>query len=195
MRIVGTIGILSTLLGPAPAVATESAPLIAVTHEELGRALEDLAAQIQALGDSWRGHFAAEAPGERPLISLMLGHRHEIGLSASQVHELERLREEFQHEAIRREADQRAAEMELAALLRADPVDMGKVEAKLREIERLRADLRLARIRTIERGKAQLTPEQRARLKSVLETSWSSRWPRAGTPWAPAPSPEPRRGF
>ncbi len=32
------------------------------------------------------------------------------------------------------------------------------MEAKLREIERLRADLRLARIRTIEQGKAQLTP-------------------------------------
>ena len=55
--------------------------------------------------------------------------------------------------------------MELAALLRAD---LAQVEAKLREIERLRLDLRLARIRTIEQGKAQLTPEQRAKLRSLL---------------------------
>ena len=45
--------------------------------------------------------------------------------------------------------------MELTTLLDADAADLQQVEAKLRAIERLRADLRLARIRTIKQGKAQ----------------------------------------
>jgi hypothetical protein len=46
-------------------------------------------------------------------------------------------------------------------------VDMAKVEAKVREIERLRGDIRLARIRSIEKGKAQLSAEQRRKLQEL----------------------------
>jgi Spy/CpxP family protein refolding chaperone len=53
-------------------------------------------------------------------------------------------------------------------LLDAQPVDMPKVEAKVREIERLRADIRLARIRAIEKGKEQLTADQRKKLQDLL---------------------------
>jgi Spy/CpxP family protein refolding chaperone len=52
-------------------------------------------------------------------------------------------------------------------LLEAQPVDMTKAEAKVREIERIRGDLRLARIRSIEKGKAQLTAEQRRKLQEL----------------------------
>lgn len=58
--------------------------------------------------------------------------------------------------------------LDLRTLLEADPVDPAQVEAKLREIEPLRVTLRLSQIRTIERGKAELTPEQRAKLRSLL---------------------------
>jgi Spy/CpxP family protein refolding chaperone len=98
----------------------------------------------------------------------MLSHRADLGLSEAQVSALERLRADFQREAIRRDADLRVAETDLRALLASEPVDMGRVEAKVREIERLRADLRLARIRTIEQGKGQLSIEQRERLRALL---------------------------
>ena len=45
---------------------------------------------------------------------------------------------------------------------------MAKVEAKVREIERMRADLRIARIRTIQKGKEQLTADQRKKLQELL---------------------------
>jgi Spy/CpxP family protein refolding chaperone len=155
-----------------------------VAQEELGRALDELAGQIQGLGDWLRGHLApGEGPAERPLISIMLEHRAELGLAPSQVQELERIRTDFQRDAIRLDADQRVAQMDLAALLRADPVDMGKVETKVREVERLRGDLRLGRIRAIERGKAQLTPDQRAKLQALL--SEPPPRPRGGGPPGP----------
>lgn len=110
---------------------------------------------------------AAYLSSERPLISLMLRHREELQLSDEQVKALEALRSDFQKEAVRRSAEIRVAELELQELLREDPVDLGKVEAKVRQIEALRAEHRLSRIKTIERGKALLTPEQRRKLESL----------------------------
>jgi len=102
------------------------------------------------------------------LITIMLHHRGELGLTPDQVSRLETLRDEFAREAIRREADIRIAELDLGALLAADPVDLPRVEAKVRELAQLQAELRIARLRTIEQGKAVLTPEQRSRLQAML---------------------------
>jgi hypothetical protein len=154
----------------SPAMAGEPSHPVHPTYEELGRAIDALAAELEGLGERWRGRVsAAQEAGERPLISIMLSRRDELGLSPVQVQALERLRDDFQREAIKGDADLRVGEMDLAALTKADPVDMAKVEAKVREIERWRADLRIARIRAIERGKAQLTPDQRAQLRSMLD--------------------------
>jgi Spy/CpxP family protein refolding chaperone len=101
----------------------------------------------------------------------MLNWREELALSPAQVQSLERLRSDFQREATRRAADLRAAETALGTTLQTEPVDLAAVEAKLRDIERQRADLRLARVKTIEQGKGQLTPEQRTKLSTLLASS------------------------
>ena len=98
----------------------------------------------------------------------MLHHRTELGLTADQVGRLETLRGDFAREAIRRDADIRIAELDLAALLEQEPVDLTNVETKVREVAQFRADLRIARLRTVEQGKAVLTPEQRTRLQAML---------------------------
>ena len=170
MRMNALIGALFALVAmAAPAAAAEPTGASPATHEEMAGALDD--GRFHALGGRFREHFTQRGPlAGRPLITLMLGHRDELGLSPAQVQALEQLRTDFQKEAIRREADLRVAETELSTLLRTEPVDLGRVEAKLREIERMRADLQLARIRTIEQGKSQLTPEQRAKFESLLES-------------------------
>jgi hypothetical protein len=117
---------------------------------------------------------------ERPLVSLALRHRQELGLSAEQVKTLEGLAEQFQKDAEARVSQIKTAEGELAALLKKEPVG---VETKVRSIETLRADLRIARIRTIEQGRAALTPEQRTKLEQLIAGS------------APARSSERTRGM
>jgi len=104
---------------------------------------------------------------ERPWISLALQNRQQLGLSADQAKTLEAIRSEFQKEATRRSAEIQIAELELSEFLRAEPVDLAKVEAKLRQIEVVRMDLRLSRIKVLEKGKALLTPEQRKKLESL----------------------------
>jgi Spy/CpxP family protein refolding chaperone len=64
--------------------------------------------------------------------------------------------------------------MDLNGLLGAEKIDMPKVEAKVREIERLRTDLRLARIRTIQKGKEVLSADQRKKLHELLTEQQSA---------------------
>jgi len=159
-------GLVAALMIPtAPAASSDVVP---VTHEEMGRALDDFATHLHGLGERFRRHFSMEAGPERPLVTYMLDHRSDLALTPAQVEELERIRGDFQKEAIKLDADQRVAEMDVASFLRTDPVDIGRVEAKIREAERLKADFRVGRVRAIERAKAQLTPEQRAKLNTML---------------------------
>jgi Spy/CpxP family protein refolding chaperone len=175
-----TLALLGVLLVALMIPAAPAAPsdVIPVTHEEMGRAFDDFAAQLHGLGERFRRHFSMEAGPERPLVTYMLDHRSDLALTPAQVEELERIRSDFQKEAIKLDADQRVAEMDVASFLRTDPVDIGRVEAKIREAERLKADFRVGRVRTIERAKAQLTPEQRAKLNTMLGEPQTTR-PRA----------------
>jgi Spy/CpxP family protein refolding chaperone len=175
------LGLLASVAAATAGERPPRRPPTPVVHDEMTRSFGDLMDQLQDLGFQLREHFGPrELSRERPLISIILSHRAELGLSAAQVGALERLRTEYQKEAIR------AAETDLRALLAADPVDVARVEARIREIEKRRADLRVARVRAIEQGRAQLTADQREKLRTLLA---------GGVPVAPAspPSPGPSR--
>lgn len=161
-------------LAPMSAIGADPATPVQTLQDELSKAWDEVGRQLQDWGTRWSEHFSSSG-SERPLISLMLSHREQLGLSSDQVRGLERLRSDFQRESIRFEADLRIAEIDLNSLLTADPVELQKVEAKVREIERLKADFRLARIRTVEKGKALLTAEQRAKLNDVIGSPQYSR--------------------
>ena len=115
-------------------------------------------------GQRWQRH--ARHHRMPTLAGIALRHRAELGLNAQQVESLQKLQVDTRRAAIQRRANAEVAALDLGGLLRSDPVDMAKVEAKVREIEKLRADGRLERIRANEQGKAQLTAEQRDKLKA-----------------------------
>jgi Spy/CpxP family protein refolding chaperone len=132
--------------------------------ERLQRALQDWGGQL-------RERFGSrEARDERPMISLMLKHREQLRLSAEQVKKLEQLRDQYQRQSIRADADTRILELDISNLLDQTTVDLAKVEQKIREAEKLRADLRIARVRSVEQAKAVLSAEQRKRLHEFIET-------------------------
>ncbi len=191
MRTTVILSFAALILAPAlPAAAAEPPEVNPAAQVEMDQSFDNPALEVHGMGQGWRGHFRwGGGSGGRPLISLALRYRQELGLSPAQVETLERLRDDFRREAIRRGAEIRVVSLDLATLTRPDPADMGKpvdmaqVEAKVRELERLRAEQRLARIRTIEAGKAQLTPEQRTKLGTLLAES-RLHWRGAGTPSA-----------
>lgn len=191
--ILGGVAVVLMLYLPAAAQEPMSGP--PADHPEQG--LEDSVAPTQWSApepqggmDGPRGGMMRHGRRAWPLIRMMLYHRIELGLSAGQVESLENLRGGFMRDAIRRTADRKIARLDLMALLRRDPtdpakpVDIARVEGKIREIEKMRADFQLERIRTLEAGKAVLTPDQRAKLAGLLA---QPRGPRRG-PQPPGPA-------
>lgn len=130
-------------------------------------------------GRMWERLGPRGAREDRPVISQMLNNKEALGLSSDQVRRLEQLRDNFQRQTIRNEADLRIMELDIAALLDSEPVDMTKLETKMREEEKLRTDLRIARIRAIEQGKALLNADQRKKLTELMRQSLTLQYPKA----------------
>ena len=118
----------------------------------------------------WHRHFGARRMPTYAGIALR--HRAELGLNPQQVGALEKLRMDTARASIQRRADLQIAALDLMSLRRTEPVDLAKVEAKVREIEKMRADGQIARIRADEQGKSQLTAEQREKLKALMTARW-----------------------
>jgi Spy/CpxP family protein refolding chaperone len=127
---------------------------------------------------------------EGPLITMMLLWKEQLGLTPDQERSLRELRANFEKESIKRTSEIEVAELELKGLLEQETPDLGNVEAQVKQVALLQADLRVARIKTIEAGKALLTPEQRGKLERLGHSQ------RAGdmgmgmmAPWMGRPSP------
>jgi hypothetical protein len=164
-----SLGLLLTLawiVEPDPLLAVDQPK--PVSQDDWSGPRESIGRRLREMLDRLKENFIFEVAGEdRAPISLMLRNRERLGLTADQVKQLEQLRNDFAKESIRSEASLRIAEMDLTSLLEAQPVDVTKAEAKIREIERIRGDLRIARIRSVEKGKAQLSAEQRRKLQEL----------------------------
>jgi len=175
MRAKEALGGLLLVLGLTVPVTAQTSDVARAAPEEAGRAMDGPSMQRQRSFGGWQQRAGGwHARGRRSFIGMVLRHQQELGLTPQQVESLRKLGMDFRRAAIRRTADRQLAQLDLMELRRSDPVDMGKVEAKVREIERMRADGRIAAIRTTEQGKAQLTAEQKEKLKGF----WAARWQR-----------------
>ena len=116
---------------------------------------------------SMRGHGLMGGGRMHAMPRFFAMMQEELGLTDAQVSALDQVRMEALKEHIRRKAAIQIAELELRELLAADTVDLAQVEAKVREIEQLRAEKRIVEIRLHEKAKGILTPEQRKQLRSL----------------------------
>jgi Spy/CpxP family protein refolding chaperone len=80
------------------------------------------------------------------------------------------LKSRMMKETIRRTADLRIVQIELKDLLSQDPVDMKAVEAKVKQLEMMRTEMHLSHIKAMEECKTKLTPEQRKKLREMIES-------------------------
>lgn len=164
------IGVLACCPGwvvPASAAGQQQSAV----PDELAETWEQFQRAVQDWGERLRERLGTKSVREeRPTITQMLTYKEFLGLSADQVKKLEQLRDNFRRQSIRTEADVKIIEMDIAALTDNPTIEVGKVEAKIREAEKLRADLRIARVRAIEQAKAVLTAEQRKKFYEKIET-------------------------
>jgi len=92
-----------------------------------------------------------------------------LGLDEKQKDAIQEIKGRLLKETIRKRAEKQIAGIELRDLLTKDPVDMMAVEAKLKQKESLETDIRLAHFGAMEEVKANLTPEQRKKMKEMME--------------------------
>jgi len=169
-RMAGIVGFIFFALVVTP--GSPRAQSVNDLQKELQEVLQELAERVREAGAQWRQSLRLDSIATDRPLSFMLEYQDALELSPHQINDLKKLRSRFEREAIRREADIKVARMELDELLEADAVDLAKTEKKVRELERLRGDEKLSRIRVIETAKALLRPDQRKKL-TVLEREHS----------------------
>jgi Spy/CpxP family protein refolding chaperone len=111
--------------------------------------------------------FAGEGmgtAGDHMLVKLK-----SLGLDAKQMDEVKAVHFSAMKEIIKKRADIKVARIELREILGRDQVDLRAAEAKVRQIEALRGDLRMMRIRALEEVKGKLTREQKIKLQGMDE--------------------------
>ena len=178
MRTNAALAGLALMLGlaaPVAAVAAEPPDMSPAADEGMGSGGNRPGMHAPGHHGGWQRHMGERGRWHghhRPsFIGMLLRNQQQLGLTAQQVDSLRKLGMDSRRAEIRQRADRQVAQLDLMSLRFSDPVDMGKVEAKVREIEKLKGDGRIAAIRTAEAAKAQLTSEQREKLKGL----WAAR--------------------
>jgi Spy/CpxP family protein refolding chaperone len=180
MRATAMLVGLALVLGlgaPVAVMAAESPGLVPAADEGMGAGGDRPGMQGPGMRGpgrpgGWQGRAGRFTKHRRPsFVGMLLRNQQQLGLTAQQVDSLRKLGMDARRAQIRRSADRQIAQLDLMGLRFSDPMDMSKVEAKVREIEKLRGDASIARIRTADAAKAQLTPEQKEKLKSL----WAAR--------------------
>ena len=186
-----TLGGLALVLGMTLPAAAQTPPATAEAPDaaQLAQAQPDAPRPGPRMGERRKGPMHGHGGWHRhkmhrfSLAGLALRHRQELALTPAQVDNLRKLGTDAQRDAIKRQADRRLAELDLRTMMMPDPADankprdLSKIESKVREIEKLRADGRVARIRTMEQSRQVLTPEQRDKLRALLTQRWQHRGP------------------
>lgn len=175
--ILAGLALMLGLAAPVAAVAAEPPDMSPAADEGAGAGGHRPGMQGGRHHGGWQRHMGHSQGGRshghhRPsFIGMLLRNQQQLGLTAQQVDSLRKLGMDSKRAEIRRSADRQVAQLDLMSLRFSDPMDMGKVETKVREIEKLKGDDTIARIRTADTAKGQLTPEQKEKLKAM----WTSR--------------------
>ncbi len=90
-----------------------------------------------------------------------------LGLDEKQKEAIKEIGNRAMKEMIKKKADVHIARIELKELLDEDSVNMKAVEAKLKQIETAKTEMRLSFIRTMEEAKSKLTAEQKKKFKEM----------------------------
>jgi Spy/CpxP family protein refolding chaperone len=124
---------------------------------------------VSAMGRMRHQDMGMKRPGHRMWMRLR-----RLNLDENQKATIRDIRSKFMKEAISKMAEVRIAKIELRDIIEEDTVDMHAVEGKLKEIASLKVEMRLARIKAMEKVKAQLTPEQKKKFRDTIDTQWTS---------------------
>lgn len=147
-----TIGMF--LIGLAIVAVTAGAQMMDHEHMEgMGEKKDGMEHQRgMGMAGEWSGY------GHGPFDVDMLKER--LKLNDDQLAKLKKIRSDYQKEMIKRRADVEVGELELWEILDSKNLDAAKAEKKVKELESLKADQMIYRIRALSETRKILTDEQ-----------------------------------
>lgn len=89
-----------------------------------------------------------------------------LGLTDEQAVKFTKLWSDYRKETIKKEADIQVAGIDLSELMEQKKVDLGQLEKKLRQLEDMKTELMLYRVRTLFKAKEFLNEDQFEKLKT-----------------------------
>jgi len=128
------------------------------------------AGRHQKANPMMQGRMQAGRPGEGPCPGMMrMGPylKEKLNLTPQQEEELNRIFLEGRKDFIRKQAEIKIAGLELAEILRGSNPDYKNIEVKVRQMEKMQADMKLAGIKSLLDAKKLLTPEQVNKLEEL----------------------------
>lgn len=131
------------------------------TAESEARATQDAPQRPMRGMQGMMGNMMRSDDSDVPFIQQLLQQRKPLDLTPEQVQQLQALVNETRKTLIRDKAEIQVAELDLQALMQAEPVDMAQVQEIVQRQESQRVKIRLARLNAIASAKEILTPEQR----------------------------------
>ena len=132
--------------------------------------IEKMMEDAHFMGPRHRGRRGMRGPrpySARPLVSIALRNHEELKLTDDQVKRLKDIRDAFSKKAVKEGADMKARGIDLRRALDAEKLDLAEVEKKIREISKMRVDLRIARLKAIQEGKSVLSDDQQKQLSKI----------------------------
>ncbi|MFA5780474.1 MAG: Spy/CpxP family protein refolding chaperone [Elusimicrobiota bacterium] len=108
-------------------------------------------------------------------VKMYLKIRQELNLTDEQVKTLEKIRNDFKRDAIKRQADMKLARLDLQETMRQEKPDFASSRAKIKQISELQLATKLAMIDAMEKGYNTLTKEQQDKLlqlKKERKENW-----------------------
>ena len=128
-------------------------------------ATQALAAERGKRGEGNKKCYCQHYGGHEQMWRLLM----KLDLDANQKKEIWEIRSSMVKNMIRNKADLRIARLELRELLYKEPVDMAAVESQVKKMEDLRTTMILDTIRARQEIKSKLTPDQRKKLKELIQ--------------------------
>lgn len=113
-------------------------------------------------------------------VELLLRHKDEIGLTASQVDRIENMRLDHHEIAIKRRSDIKVFELKLGSLLKKETVDRSAVQKMIRKIGEMKTDQFIERINFMLDVRNVLNPDQIAKIESMKKAMRLRRFNRRG---------------
>ncbi|MCY4383439.1 MAG: periplasmic heavy metal sensor [Nitrospinae bacterium] len=159
-------------LGLAGAAAWAQSPTPTPPHhmQNLPQFMQNMMEDAHFGQRGHRGRRGMRGPrpySARPLVTIALRNHEELKLTDDQVNRLKDIRDAFSKKAVKEGAEMKSLRIDLRRALDAEKLDLADVEKKIREISKMRVDLRIARLKAIQEGKSVLNDEQQKQLTKI----------------------------